>query len=210
MRMEASLIILTGGESRRMGREKGLMSVGGKPLIRSITEELRPLFSETIIVSRHGQYGNWNDYADRVVSDPEPYRGKGPLAGLLAGIQSSTSPRLFLTAGDMPFVSSDLASYLMSRLHSPYQAVIPSVKSRIHPLFAAYHADCARDVELLLQQESYRMMDLFSRIPHKILSSEEWEELVDPVVGLMNMNSPGDWQDAERLAQQFSKKHKKK
>lgn len=187
-----------------MGREKPLMSVGGKPLIRRITEELTPLFSETIIVARPDHNGTWDAYGDRVVSDPDPYRGKGPLAGLLAGIESSRFPRVFLTAGDMPFVSSKLASYLISLLQPPYQAVIPSVNHRIHPLFAAYHTDCAQTVQQLMEQQTYRMMDLFSRIPHKISPSVQWDDLVDPDIGLMNMNSPRDWRDAEKIAQKFS------
>ena len=69
--------ILAGGKSRRMGRNKALLELAGKPVIERLVEQFRKTFAEVIVIANDTQYGR---FCDAVFSDI--YYEKGPLAGL--------------------------------------------------------------------------------------------------------------------------------
>src|SRR2546421_12212892 len=102
MLMEATLLVLAGGMSRRMGRPKPWIEVGDTVLLRYVVERLAPAFSEVMVsfaepeqMQAHLPY--------RVVFDRK--RSAGPLAGLEAGLMSSHNEVLFAPACDMPYVT---------------------------------------------------------------------------------------------------------
>src|SRR2546430_1924468 len=100
--MEATLLVLAGGDSRRMGRPKAWIEVGDTVLLRYVVERLAPAFSEVMVsfaepeqMEQHVPY--------RVVFDRK--RSSGPLAGLEAGLVSCRPEVLFAGARDMPYVA---------------------------------------------------------------------------------------------------------
>jgi len=93
--MEATLLVLAGGESRRMGRPKGWIKVGDTVLLRYVVERLGPAFSEVVVsfaepeqMEQHLPY--------RVVFDRK--RSAGPVAGLEAGLMAARHEVLFAVA----------------------------------------------------------------------------------------------------------------
>ena len=80
-----SAVILAGGESRRMGRNKAFIDLDGVPLIERVIERVAPLCTEIILVtndaSAYAQFGR------RIVADVYP--GKGSLGGIFSGLQAA-------------------------------------------------------------------------------------------------------------------------
>src|SRR2546422_10741937 len=100
--MQATLLVLAGGESRRMGRPKAWLEVAETTLLRWMVERLGPAFSEVIVsfaepeqLEEHVPY--------RLVFDRRP--AAGPLAGIEAGLTAPRHEVTFPIAGDMPYVT---------------------------------------------------------------------------------------------------------
>src|SRR2546430_8392773 len=100
--MEATLLVLAGGDSRRMGRPKAWIEVGDTVLLRYVVERLAPAFSEVVVsFGEPEQMEQLVPY--RVVFDRK--RSAGPLAGLEAGLLSPRHEGMVALALGMPHVT---------------------------------------------------------------------------------------------------------
>lgn len=133
--MPASLLLLAGGEGRRMGRPKETLPWRGSTVIEVLVERLRPGFAEVLIAT-----GNPDRLpsAVRSLAIRDSRFGHGPLAGLEAGLDTARHPSLVAVACDLPHVSLGLAGALLDRLRGGRDAVVPFVGPRPDVLCAAY------------------------------------------------------------------------
>jgi molybdopterin-guanine dinucleotide biosynthesis protein A len=132
--MEATLLVLAGGGSRRMGRPKPWIGVGDTVLLRYVAERLAPAFLEVIVafaepeqMEQHVPY--------RVVFDRK--RSAGPLAGLEAGLLASRHDVLFAVACDMPYVAQSTAELAVAAARN-CDAAIPRHDGLFEPVCGAY------------------------------------------------------------------------
>ena len=100
-----SAVILAGGQSRRLGRDKAVEPIGGLPLIRRVIERVEQVASEVLVVvadsSREGELPL--DSRHRVVLDRYP--GTGSLGGIFSGLEAASNPWAIAVACDMPFLN---------------------------------------------------------------------------------------------------------
>ena len=132
--MEATLLVLAGGGSRRMGRSKAWIEVGDGYLLRYVVERLAPAFSEVMVsfaepeqLERHIPY--------RVVFDRK--RSAGPLAGIEAGLMFARHDVLFAIACDMPYVTRNTAEMAVAAVRGA-DAAIPRHDGLFEPVCGAY------------------------------------------------------------------------
>ncbi len=116
---DATAIILSGGQSRRMGCDKGLLQIDGIPLIEKISGQLRGNFREVIV---SGDPKKYNFLQLRTVPDLEPARG--PLMGLLATLRASNSELNWVTTCDMPEPNISFVRRMIRHM-GDYDAVVP-------------------------------------------------------------------------------------
>jgi molybdopterin-guanine dinucleotide biosynthesis protein A len=134
MLMEATLLVLAGGRSRRMGRPKPWIEVGDTVLLRYVVERLAPTFSEVMVsFSEPEQMEQLVPY--RVVFDRKP--NAGPLAGLEAGLLSAHNDVLFAVACDMPYVTQAAAEVAVAAART-CDAAIPRHDGLFEPVCGAY------------------------------------------------------------------------
>ena len=95
--MEATGVVLAGGRSRRMGRDKLPLKIGGVTLLDRVHGVLSSRCAEVMVV---GEGGAALAGAHRI---PDLRPGEGPLAGIEAGLLAASHRRVFVAAGDMPF-----------------------------------------------------------------------------------------------------------
>lgn len=137
---DCTAIILAGGESQRMGCDKATLALGEHSLLQSVVAVVQPLFPQLLVSVREPR----PDIELPQICDTQP--NAGPLAGLCAALEQSTTPWIFAVATDMPFVQAALIEYLASRRSGQdYQAVVPVVAGHPQPL-AAFYAVSAREV----------------------------------------------------------------
>jgi molybdopterin-guanine dinucleotide biosynthesis protein A len=131
-------IILAGGQSERMGTDKRHLSVGEKSLLAIALEKIKKVTDEVIIVTSWGEKSStFHDDPPgiRVVNDLE--RRKGPLIGLLTGLQKMSHPCGLVIPCDLPFLSVDFLKLLRDQAGNRL-AVIPRWGGQIYPFPAIY------------------------------------------------------------------------
>lgn len=185
--MKISGIILAGGKSSRMGREKGLVEFEGKPMVHYPLELLSTITTDIVLVANDKGYAG---ITSKVVKDE--FHEKGPLAGLITGLRNSEFDHSIVLPCDMPNIAPALIAWMLKQ--QPIEsALVLKVGGRIHPLIGVYRKSQLPILEEMLSQNELRMMDVVSRIKARILSpeiemegfSEDW---------LRNYNSPSDFQ----------------
>jgi len=159
LREPATAIIMAGGASTRMGQDKGLLSIEGRPMIQHVCDQLRDHFDEVVVSA--------NDPAKyaflglRVVPDRQP--DMGPLMGLASTLATTSHELALAVACDIPRIDLNLA-HRMFNLASGYDAVAPRVTladvTHLEPLFAVYRKSTAARMFELLEQGERRIRHL--------------------------------------------------
>jgi molybdenum cofactor guanylyltransferase len=189
-------VILAGGRSRRMGREKLSIEVDGLPLIEHVRDALAGRCDEVLVA---GGGGIRLDGA-RYLADERPGL-QGPLAGIEAGLAAARFDHVFVAAGDMPFLTQSLVEYLLERLEAAgVPAVVPRYGGRTHPLCAAYHRTLLPRVGAALDRGVLAVHAFLEGIDGVEYAGEELRRLGNPDLLLMNVNSPADLDRARREA----------
>jgi molybdopterin-guanine dinucleotide biosynthesis protein A len=197
----ATGIILAGGESRRMPVDKAFMEVAGRRVIDIQLEVIQSLFEEVLIVGNAGRMEQLSVFAKggvRVVE--EPVKGKGPLGGILSGLQLSGSDENFVLACDMPFINREAVGFVMKGL-AGYRVSVPRTPVGLEPLHAAYSRECMDAVARQLDSGNLKVTDFYGEVSVHYI---EWEDLrrFDPAGRLLyNINSPEDMENAAGFRQ---------
>jgi len=196
----ATGIILAGGTSRRMPGDKAFMEVSGRPVISIQLEVVRGLFEEILIVCNRERIDGLSVFEGpgvRVVE--EPVRGRGPLGGILSGLEVSGADENFVLACDMPFIRKGAVAYVMERL-AGYQVAVPRTPGGLEPLHAAYNRSCMEVMRRQLDAGDMKVTDFYGNVSVNYIP---WDELrrFDPGGRLLfNINSPGDMKKAAGVA----------
>lgn len=192
----ATGLILAGGRSSRMGREKLTLEVGGVPLISRVRAALEPSCREIFVV------GDGADLLDLPGIRDRREGREGPLAGLEAGLDAASSGPVFAAAGDMPFIPPGLVAFLLDRLRSrSLRAAVPRYAGRTHPLCAAYDPSVLPDASRLLDAGTRAVWKLLEGLGEGVeYVEEELGRFGDPGVFLSNVNSPEDLARAREIA----------
>ena len=128
---DCTALILAGGDSRRMGRDKTVLPIGGQSLLQRAIELMQTLFPAVLVSLRQPRA----ELQAEQVCDEAPWTG--PLAGLCAGLQRARTPWIFAVAADMPYLKPEIIEMLASRREG-CQAVVPLIDGHAQTLTAFY------------------------------------------------------------------------
>lgn len=187
-------IILAGGLSKRLGREKTTLTLGGSTVLRSLIEKLRPLVSEILVVTRREQKLFFPDV--RIVSDIFP--GKGSLGGLYTGLSHASNHYSFICACDMPFISPQLIRFLLNRKKNG-DAVVPKISGYFEPLCAVYAKSCLPLLHKNLTDGNLKITNFYNRITVHIPDENEIRRIDPRLLSFFNINSDTDYKKAIRI-----------
>jgi len=188
-----TVAIQAGGRSNRMGRDKALLPLGGKPLIEHVLQRVAGLGDDVLITTNRP-----DDYAFlglRMVGDRQP--GAGALDGLLTALEAARSDRVLLLACDMPFVSRPLLDHMVG-IDSEADVVIPRRGGRLQPLHAIYAASCAASVREALNAGEKRMISFLPSVQTLIVEQEILDQYDPNGLSFFNVNTPDDLVQAEQ------------
>jgi molybdopterin-guanine dinucleotide biosynthesis protein A len=185
--MQATLLVLAGGDSRRMGRTKAWLQVGETTLLRWVIERLAPGFSEVMVsFAEPEQVQELVPY--RVVFDPKTFAG--PLAGLEAGLATARNDVTLAVACDMPFVTRELVEMAVAASHG-CDAAIPRIDGRPEPTCAAYRRSALPKITAALDAGRLKASDLAEEL------DVTWLEGLDPDQ-FRSLNAPEDYERFRR------------
>ncbi len=127
--------ILAGGESKRLGRDKRTLSIGGQTLLAKAQELLKNVFGEEPFVVGDNLV-NFGINPNRVIHDARP--NCGPLGGLVASLEKSPSEWILVLAVDMPFLEKTDIQEMLKAGREQYDVLTLSADGRPEPLAALY------------------------------------------------------------------------
>ena len=158
--MTLTAVLLAGGESRRMGRDKATIEFEGRPLWMRQLELLRSLGPENILVSARVA-PSWLPLETELLLDDPPSRG--PISGLTKALAGMRTTHLLALAVDMPFMTSEALRHLWS-LAQQGQGVVPLIGDRAEPLAAIYPAEVASDFETALAGADFSLQRIIQKL----------------------------------------------
>jgi molybdopterin-guanine dinucleotide biosynthesis protein A len=158
--MNISAVLLAGGESRRMGKDKATLVFRGRPLWQIQFDLLCTLQPEEIFVSARTD-PPWRPSGVQFVSDEPPSRG--PLSGLFATLAQISTDHLLALAIDMPLMTENYLR-LICKLIEPGRGVLPMINGRAEPLAAVYLESAKTDAAAALSGFDFSLQSLTKKL----------------------------------------------
>ena len=189
--------ILVGGRSSRMGTDKSRLQFAGQTSVERIAAELCTLTSRISLV---GSSRDGFDPDLRVV--PDTHQQWGALGGIHAALGACVSDWALIVACDLPFVTRDLCSRLLtlSQPESP-EAVVPiQPDGRPQPLCALYRREpCRLEAEQLIASGEHTPRALLANVKTRWVRPEELSDLPGAENFFFNANTPEDYERAKQM-----------
>lgn len=181
-------VILAGGENTRMPVLKSFIKVGGKAIIERNLETLVQLFEKNFIVTNQPE--SYSHLSTDMLGDI--YDVRGPMTGIFTALFNSPTEWMFVSACDMPFINSDLITY-MAGMRKKYYAVVPeSTRGHAEPLFAFYSRSLLISMEEAVLESRRGLRDFLKGKRVKYINSEEVRKVDPEARSFINLNTPED------------------
>ena len=192
-------IVLAGGRSRRLGRDKAVEPFGGKPLIRRVIEGIKPLTDEIVVVVADAARGEALPLGPKHRVAIDTYPDCGSLGGIFTGLSAARNPWGLVVACDMPFLNRQLFLHLES-LREDCDAVVPMPGEYPEPTHALYSKTCLPYIEAKLQARDLKISGFFNDVRVQYVSEAEVRHFDPELHSFFNVNSPEDLARALALA----------
>jgi molybdopterin-guanine dinucleotide biosynthesis protein A len=192
-------VIIAGGASRRLGRNKALQRVGGRTVIERVIDGLVPLTSELLVVVAHLEQAEPLPLPSRVRVTTDRYPGRGALGGIFTGLEASAEPWSLVVASDMPFLNPDLLRYLIGQI-ADVDAVVPRLKGQPEPLHALYSKACLGSIRQRLEAGDLKVASLFETVSVRYVDEAAIDRIDPRHLSFFNVNTRADLEKAQGLA----------
>ncbi len=185
--MKISAVLLSGGESRRMGEDKATILFRNASLWQIQLDLLRKLKPQELFISAQTDLP-WRPADIQFVPDDPPSRG--PLSGIAAALSRTTANHLLALAIDMPFMTKSYLGNLCEKVE-PGRGVVPLIENRAEPLAAIYPREARDEVVQALSGSDFSLQSVVGKLVadgklQPIRVPEEENAL------FQNLNEPGD------------------
>ncbi|MGH2603679.1 MAG: molybdenum cofactor guanylyltransferase [Dehalococcoidia bacterium] len=187
-------VVLAGGRSRRLGRDKALLELDGEPLVVRAVRTLSGLAAEVLVLGPPERA--ILAPGARVIPDERP--GDGPLPALATALREMRGDRMIAVATDMPLLNAALLTYLLDRSEG-YDATVPRVGGHTQQLHAVYARTCLPAIEAQLARDDLRISRLLGCVRTLVIEEEEIARLDPGFLSFRNVNTAADWAEVRRL-----------
>lgn len=194
-----TLVIQAGGESKRMGQDKGLVPFLGQPLVQRVIERLQPVAQEVVVTTNKPE--SYQFLGMPLFPDKIPNRGA--LGGLYTALSAATQPLVAVVACDMPFASAPLlAAQRDGLVESQSDVAVPRLRGGLEPFHAVYRREtCLPLVEEAIQAEKWRVDAWFSKARMRFFDEAEIRRYDPELRCFLNVNTPEELAEAEKLSE---------
>jgi molybdopterin-guanine dinucleotide biosynthesis protein A len=184
--------VLAGGKSSRMGTDKAFLEFGGQTLLDRAIAEMGMVCSSVAIVGDPVKFAKYGaPKYEPVVADI--FHGCGPLAGIHAALVHSTAELNVMLAVDMPFVSTELLAFLLTKADEDDAIVtVPRIGKGLQPLCAVYRPSFCITAEQALRAGNYKVDAAFSGISIRVIEEDELTAAGFSERLFFNVNTPQD------------------
>ena len=192
IRQQVTGLILAGGEARRFGgQDKGLADYRGRAMLWSAIE-LHQALLDKIIINANRNLELYSEFGYPVMPDPDR-DFKGPLAGMLAGLQYADTELVYVTPCDMPKLSIDVLARMYDALGtSSADLAVASVAKRMEPVVLLMKKDMANSIRCYLDDSGRRTGNWVMQQNIELVTFDDHPEW------FVNINTPEDKRDVEK------------
>ena len=196
-----SSIILCGGRSRRMGRDKGSLIIKDKPMIKYILSTLNNEIDEAIIVlndskriGKYKQFINSEEYNYQIKFIEDKIKNKGPISGILTGLENISTEYGIVFPCDSPFITKNTIKTLFNEIEGNIQAIVPyhDQKNKLktsEPLHSIYNKNIIPIINNLILKDSLHIKGIIEKIDTKFVLIDNKKILKKE---FRNLNRPED------------------
>ena len=184
-------VILAGGASRRMGRNKALLELDGRPMVALVAERLRAEAREIIIAADDVEL--YAPFADQCV--PDQFAGVGTLGGIHAGLAAASHDLALVVGCDMPLLDPAVLRWFVGAAPG-FDLVILRKGKWVEPLHALYRQTCLPAIEDAILAGRRRVISFFDAVRVRYVDPAEIAHLDPDLRSFRNVNTPDEWQAA--------------
>lgn len=181
-------VILAGGSSRRMGRDKAMLPYEGTTLLQYLINKYRTLGSVMVSVNYAGKYA-----FEGAIEIVDRYPDCGPLNGLVSVFDYTDEDSVFLTAVDLPYGDPTLAKQMELLRGEADICALRRGKKGVEPLFAVYSRLCGIAAEKCLESGKKSVFQIMEQFNVRYIDPEEVAEF-DLEHIMTNVNTPEEFQ----------------
>ncbi len=184
LRERAAAIVLAGGGSRRMGTDKSMLPVGGRPLIEGICRQLRDSFDQVLISANDADKLAFLGLA--IIPDRVP--GQGPLMGIASALEASVHELNFVVACDIPHVELRYVRRMLAEATTTGADILVPItgEQRYEPLFAVYRKSALDAINTVLSSGGHKIADAFALCKVKCIELD---------TDLVNLNTMAEYEN---------------
>lgn len=180
-----------------MGADKAFLLLEGRTLLERALELANSVAEEVRIVGARDKFAAFAP----VIEDQ--YEERGPLGGIHAALNASSSPRSLILAVDLPFLEERFLRYLVAEARAGSATVtVPRAGGGLQPLCAVYGREFGELAEHALAAGRNKIDTLFAQIPVRIIEEEELARFAFSAAMFDNLNTRDEWEQARRRRQQ--------
>lgn len=173
-------VILAGGKSSRMEKDKALLLLDGETFIKRISDQLKNNFRSSIIISEK----NEDYFSVGLKTHQDIYNNCGPLGGIHSALKNSETKSVFIISCDLPLITSDIFQHLIKYSSD---VVVPSYKNIIQPLCGVYSRSLIPSLETFLNNGSRKVHDFIKTVNSIVVPFDSFNFPVNP---FMSINTP--------------------
>ena len=198
MNLDIGYIILAGGKSKRLGRNKINEVIGGITLLNRVVNVLSAFNGEIILVTAEdSSLPDTFTYA-KISKVQDLYPGKGMIGGIITGLSASKNFYNLVVASDMPFLSPALIWYMISNAKEN-DLVAYKNQNELEPLHAIYSKNCLPILEEIMLKDR-RIFELLGQVKVRYLSPAKINQYDPKKISFFNVNTESDLRIAKEIA----------
>lgn len=186
--------VLAGGESSRMGRDKGLLEIDGAPMIVRTMRLVEGIAGRATIV---GEAESYQRLGLRTIRDD--WEHGGPLGAIATALRATDCSWNLVVACDLPYLTRAWLEFLIGRARDcKADALLPMNDRGAEPLCAMYGKSCEAAIWLALDRGVRKVTEGLAHLRVEYLEPREWKLFDSDGLLFKNMNSPEDYHEAKK------------
>ena len=186
-------IILAGGKSSRLGRDKAWEDVGGQRIIDRVIGALQSSCDEVLIIGDRPERQSELSLPKCIQYRSDDVKGRGSIGGLYTGLKAADTLWSLVVACDMPFISRELIRFMLSMISkNRCDAIVPIINGRYQPTHALYNSTCIPFIEKNISSGNFRMDSYFDEIYLEEISEDVINSIKGAELSFFNVNTEDD------------------
>jgi molybdopterin-guanine dinucleotide biosynthesis protein A len=197
--MRVTGVILAGGKSRRMGRDKAFLPFGKGLLIERVIEVMQQMTDDILLITNTPE--QYQRFGLPMFSDVIPEAGS--LGGIYSGLTYAKTPYSLCLACDMPFVKPTFLRLLCDTVAAA-DVVIPRNAEDFQPLCALYSQACLEPIRQKIDAGRLKITGFFDQVRVRVIEGELLARYDPHDVMFFNANTPEEYEQARRMLREFA------